>query len=70
MDVRCRNVQQCQVVNDAGTAGRARLHEVAGGDGLADVGVVLARVEVRADQLRAQPRRDAHLRSMCTLGTT
>ncbi len=40
---------------------RARLHEVAGGDSLADVGVVLARVEVGGDQARAQARRDAHL---------
>ena len=39
------------------------LHEVASGDGLADVGVVLARVEVRGDQPRAQPRRYPHLRS-------
>ena len=38
-----------------GVGDRACLHEVAGGDGLADVGVVVARVEVGADQLGAEP---------------
>ena len=48
--------------NDGALQAGARLHEVAGGDRLADVGVVLARVEVRAHQLCAQPGRYAHLR--------
>ena len=38
------------------------LHEVAGRQGLADVGVVVSRVEVRADQLDAHTSRNPHLR--------
>ena len=42
--------------------GVACLHEVAGRDGLADVGVVVARLEVCAHQRRAQPGCYPHLR--------
>ncbi len=40
----------------------ACLHEVAGRDGFADVGVVVARLEVCAHQRRAQPGCYPHLR--------
>lgn len=44
-----------------GAAGRACLHEVAGHQGLADVGVVVAAVEVGGAELHLEPRADAHL---------
>lgn len=42
--------------------GAACLHEVAGSDGFANVGVVVTRFEVRADQWCAQPCGYPHLR--------
>ena len=56
---KCR-IHRCARVNMA-LQNSAHLHEVAGRHGLTDVGVVLARVEIRADELGPQPCGNSHL---------